>query len=204
MVVEKVLSTYPSDVYKGRCQWVTEDDIYIKYHDEGWGVPIYNDNKLLELLILEGAQAGLSWLTVLKKRECYRELYECFNPLLVANFCKKKKEELLADSRIIRNKLKIEASILNAQVFLEVQKEFGSFSNYIWKFTNNKIIQNKYTQHDELPSKTLLSDTISKELKGRGFKFVGSTIIYAFMQAIGMVNDHLTSCFRHDEVKDLS
>ncbi|WP_236869773.1 DNA-3-methyladenine glycosylase I [Candidatus Bandiella numerosa] len=202
--MEKVLSTYPSDVYKGRCQWVTEDDIYIKYHDEGWGVPIYNDNKLLELLILEGAQAGLSWLTVLKKRECYRELYECFNPLLVANFCKKKKEELLADSRIIRNKLKIEASILNAQVFLEVQKEFGSFSNYIWKFTNNKIIQNKYTQHDELPSKTLLSDTISKELKGRGFKFVGSTIIYAFMQAIGMVNDHLTSCFRHDEVKDLS
>lgn len=191
-------------MYKGRCQWVTEDDIYIKYHDEEWGVPIYNDNKLLELLILEGAQAGLSWLTVLKKRECYRELYECFNPLLVANFCKKKKEELLADSRIIRNKLKIEASILNAQVFLEVQKEFGSFSNYIWKFTNNKIIQNKYTQHDELPSKTLLSDIISKELKGRGFKFVGSTIIYAFMQAIGMVNDHLTSCFRYDEVKNLS
>ena len=200
--MEKILNTYTANVPKIRCKWLTEDDIYIKYHDEEWGVPIYNDNKLFEFLILEGAQAGLSWLTVLKKRESYRELYENFDPLLVANFCNQKKRELLNDARIIRNKLKIEASILNAQAFLEVQKEYGSFSNYIWKFTNNKIIQNKYEYHDELPSKTLLSDKISKELKGRGFKFVGSTIIYAFMQAIGMVNDHLTNCFRYDEVKN--
>lgn len=202
--MEKILNTYTANVPKIRCKWLTEDDIYIKYHDEEWGVPIYNDNKLFEFLILEGAQAGLSWLTVLKKREGYRELYENFDPLLVANFCDQKKRELLNDTRIIRNKLKIEASILNAQAFLELQKEYGSFSNYIWKFTNNKIIQNKYEYHDELPSKTLLSDKISKELRGRGFKFVGSTIIYAFMQAIGMVNDHLTNCFRYDEVKNLS
>ena len=200
--MEKILNTYTNNLPKIRCKWLTEDDIYIKYHDEEWGVPIYDDNKLFEFLILEGAQAGLSWLTVLKKRESYRELYENFNPLLVANFCDQKKRILLNDARIIRNKLKIEASILNAQAFLEVQKEFGSFSNYIWKFTNNKIIQNKYENHDELPSKTLLSDKISKELKERGFKFVGSTIIYAFMQAIGMINDHLTNCFRYDEVKN--
>jgi DNA-3-methyladenine glycosylase I len=200
--MEKILNTYTDNLTKIRCKWLTEDDIYIKYHDEEWGVPIYDDNKLFEFLILEGAQAGLSWLTVLKKRESYRELYENFDPLLVANFCDQKKRILLNDARIIRNKLKIEASILNAQAFLEVQKEFGSFSNYIWKFTNNKIIQNKYENHDELPSKTLLSDKISKELKERGFKFVGSTIIYAFMQAIGMINDHLTNCFRYDEVKN--
>ena len=188
---------------KQRCDWGTNDFIYIKYHDEEWGVPVYNDNKLFEFLILEGMQAGLSWLTVLKKRESYRKLYENFDPLIVSNFDDKKIGKLLTDSRIIRNRLKIKSSVLNAQKFLEIQKEFGSFSNYIWEFTDNKIIQNKYKQHNEVPSKTLLSDKISKELKVRGFKFVGSTIIYAFMQAIGMVNDHLTYCFRHDEVKSL-
>ena len=199
--MEKILNTNAADQpSKIRCKWLTKDDIYIKYHDEEWGVPIYDDNKLFEFLILEGAQAGLSWLTVLKKRESYRALYENFDPLLVANFSDLKKRELLNNVRIIRNKLKIEASILNAKAFLGIQKEYDSFSNYIWKFTNNKIIKNKYKYHSELPSQTLLSDKISKELKSRGFKFVGSTIIYAFMQAIGMVNDHLTDCFRYDEV----
>ena len=201
--MEKVLNNSVDNVSKIRCKWLINDSIYIRYHDEEWGVPIYNDNKLFEFLILEGVQAGLSWLTILKKRENYRELYKGFDPLSVASFSDRKMRELLSDSRIIRNKLKIEASVTNAQVFLILQKEFGSFSNYIWKFTNNKIIQNKYKRHDELPSKTLLSDKISRELKERGFKFVGSTIIYAFMQAIGMVNDHITDCFRYDEVKNL-
>ena len=201
--MEKVLNNNVGNISKIRCKWLTNDPIYIKYHDEEWGVPIYNDNKLFELLILEGVQAGLSWLTVLKKRENYRELYEGFDPLSIASFSDRKMRELLNDSRIIRNKLKIEASVKNAQAFLILQKEFGSFSNYIWRFTSNKIIQNKYKRYDELPSKTLLSDKISRELKERGFKFVGSTIIYAFMQAIGMVNDHITDCFRYDEVKNL-
>ena len=202
--MEKVLShNINNKDPKQRCAWGTNNSIYIKYHDEEWGVPIYNDNKLFEFLILEGMQAGLSWLTVLKKRESYRKLYENFDPLIVSNFDDKRIGELLTDSSIIRNRLKIKSSVINAQAFLEIQKEFGSFSNYIWEFTDNKIIQNKYKQHNEVPSKTLLSDKISKELKVRGFKFVGSTIIYAFMQAIGMANDHLTYCFRHDEVKSL-
>ncbi len=168
----------------------------IKYHDEEWGIPVHDDNKLFEFIVLEGAQAGLSWSTVLKKRENYRKAFEGFNPKIVAKFDNKIKK-LLENKGIIRNKLKIESAITNARAFLEVQKEFGSFNNYIWSFVNNKPVQNSFRTINDIPAKTELSDKISKDLKKRGFKFVGPTITYAFMQAIGMVNDHTTDCFRH-------
>jgi DNA-3-methyladenine glycosylase I len=177
-----------------RCHWATSE-LNIPYHDEEWGVPLHDDRALFELLILEGAQAGLSWDTVLKKRTRYREVFDKFDVKKVARYDKKKVRELLKDAGIIRNKLKIAATISNAQAFLKVQEEFGSFDKYIWQFVGSKPKQNAWKTHKNLPAKTSESDAMSKNLKKRGFRFVGSTICYAFMQATGMVNDHLVSCF---------
>ncbi len=185
---------------KTRCNWCLKDDLYIKYHDEEWGVPIHDDQKLFEFLLLEGVQAGLSWLTVLRKRENYRIAYDNFNPEIIATYDERKMNELIQNPGIIRNKLKIAASVNNAKCFLEVQKEFGSFDKYIWSFVDFKPIINHFQKVEELPATSTISDQLSKDLKSRGFKFVGSTIIYAHMQATGMVNDHLTSCFRHKEL----
>ena len=185
---------------KNRCSWCGNDPLYVKYHDEEWGVPVYDDDKLFEFLILETFQAGLSWITVLKKRENFRKAFDNFDYKKIANYNNDKFDELIQDAGIIRNKLKIKATITNAISFMEVQKEFGSFSNYIWKFTKGKPIVNKWRSLDEIPATTELSDTISKDLKKRGFKFVGPTVIYAHMQATGMVNDHLVDCFRYNKV----
>lgn len=186
---------------KTRCAWVSEDQIYKDYHDHEWGVPVYDDKKLFEFLILEGAQAGLSWLTVLKKREAYRKAFAGFDPQKVAAFTPQKIEELLLNPGIIRNRLKVQSAVTNAKCFLEVQKEFGSFSAYSWQFVGGKPLHNKRKTIKELPAKTDISDAWSKDLKKRGFKFVGSTILYAHMQAVGMVNDHTTDCFRYKEVQ---
>lgn len=186
---------------KKRCEWVNlKNDLYLKYHDDEWGVPVRDDRKLFEMLILEGAQAGLSWETVLKKRDNYRKVFDNFDPDKVAAYDEKKIEELLQNGGIIRNNLKIRSAIQNAKTFLEIQKEFGSFNTYIWSFANNNPIQNSFTSISELPAKTDLSDKISKDLKKRGMNFVGPTIIYAFLQAIGIVNDHIVSCYRNKEV----
>ncbi len=185
---------------KQRCGWCLNDELYIQYHDAEWGVPIHDDRILFEFLLLEGVQAGLSWLTVLRKRENYRLAYDGFDPKIVASYNDTKIHELLQNEGIIRNRLKIAASVNNAKRFLEVQKEFGSFDKYIWSFVNYKPIVNFHTTMDEIPTTTLLAEKISKDLKGRGFKFVGPTIIYAHMQATGMLNDHLVSCFRHGEL----
>jgi len=183
-----------------RCHWATSE-LNIPYHDEEWGVPLHDDRALFELLILEGAQAGLSWDTVLKKRPRYREVFDGFDVEKVARYDKKKVRELLKDAGIIRNKLKIAATISNARAFLKVQEEFGSFDKYIWQFVGGKPKQNAWKMHGRLPAKTAESDAMSKDLQKRGFRFVGSTICYAFMQATGMVNDHLVSCFRYAEVR---
>ncbi|MEQ3498555.1 DNA-3-methyladenine glycosylase I [Tenacibaculum sp. SSH1-16] len=185
---------------KKRCFWVSDDPLYIEYHDNEWGVPVYDDDKLFEFLILETFQAGLSWITVLKKRENFRKAFDNFDYKKIAKYSEDKYEELLQDNGIIRNKLKIKATITNAQAFMKVQEEFGAFSKYIWDFTNGKPIVNKFEKKEEVPATTALSDVISKDLKKRGFKFVGSTVIYAHMQATGMVNDHTTDCFRYHEV----
>ena len=185
---------------KTRCNWSTSDTIYIDYHDKEWGVPVHDDRLLFEFLILEGAQAGLSWITILRKRENYRKAFDNFDPVKVSKYSDKKVAKLLKNEGIIRNKLKINAAIQNAKSFLEVQKEYGSFNNYIWKFVDNKPKINHWTNLKEIPAKTLASDLMSKSLKKRGFKFVGSTICYAFMQAVGMVNDHTTDCFRYKEI----
>ncbi len=185
---------------KKRCFWVSDDPLYIEYHDNEWGVPVYDDDKLFEFLILETFQAGLSWITILKKRENFRKAFDNFDYKKIAKYSEGKYEELLQDAGIIRNKLKIKATITNAQLFMKVQEEFGSFSKYIWDFTNGKPITNKFEKKEEVPATTELSDAISKDLKKRGFKFVGSTVIYAHMQATGMVNDHTTDCFRYHEV----
>lgn len=182
---------------KNRCPWAGEDPTYIHYHDTEWGVPVYDDRKLFEFLILEGAQAGLSWITILKRREGYRKAFADFDPERVARFDKRKVESLLQNTGIIRNRLKVESAIKNAKAFLKVQEEFGSFSQYQWDFVNGKPIRNSWSNIKQLPASTKLSDTFSKDLKRRGFSFVGSTIIYAHMQAVGMVNDHLTTCFRY-------
>ena len=182
-----------------RCQW-SSNDLSIAYHDKEWGVPVHDDRTLFEFLTLEGAQAGLSWDTVLKKRERYRELFAGFDPKKVARYDRKKVRVLLKDPGIIRNRLKIESTISNAKAFLEVQKEFGTFDKYIWSFVNGKPIQNAWKTHAGLPASTQVSDAISKDLKNRGFRFVGSTICYAFMQAVGMVNDHATTCFRYRQL----
>lgn len=185
-----------------RCEWVPLDNpLYVKYHDEEWGVPVHNDRLLFEFLILEGMQAGLSWLTILRKRDNFRKTFDNFDPQKIARYEKKKIEALMQDSGIIRNRLKIEAAAANANAFLEVQAKHGSFDSFIWNFVNGKPIVNQWKNLKEIPAKTPLSDTISKELKKRGFKFVGSTIIYAHMQATGMVNDHTIDCFRYEELK---
>lgn len=183
-----------------RCNWGTDDPILIKYHDTEWGVPVHDDRKLFEFLILEGAQAGLSWLTILKRREGYRQAFADFDPEKVARFSPKKIEKLLLDPRIIRNKLKVNAAVTNARAFLEVQEEFGSFDQYSWQFVEGKQKVNRFRTVKQIPATSKASDRFSKDLKQRGFKFVGSTIMYAHMQAVGMVNDHVTSCFRYREV----
>jgi len=184
-----------------RCAWCGNDPLYQKYHDEEWGVPVHNDRLLFEFLILEGAQAGLSWITILKKRKNYKKAFDNFNAKIIAQYDARKVKELLNNEGIVRNRLKISAAIGNAKAFLEVKKEFGTFDKYIWQFVGGKPIINKFKSIKELPAKTEISDAMSKDLKKRGFKFVGSTICYAFMQAVGMVNDHETSCFRYEELK---
>lgn len=185
---------------KKRCQWVTDDPIYVKYHDEEWGVPVYDDRKLFEFIILEGAQAGLSWLTILKKRENFRRAFSQFDPVKVSKYNKTNIKKLLNDAGIIRNRLKIEATVQNAKAFLEIQKEFGTFASYSWKFVGDKPIVNRFKTVKDIPAATAESDAFSKDLKSRGFKFVGSTIMYAHMQATGMVNDHTIDCFRFRQV----
>ena len=181
---------------KTRCGWCLSSDLYKKYHDEEWGVPVYDDQKLFEFLILETFQAGLSWITILKKRENFRLTFDGFDYKKVANYTEDKIQELLQDSGIIRNQLKIRSAVSNAVAFMKVQKEFGSFSKYIWEFTGGKPISNNRKTLKEIPATTPLSDAISKDLKKRGFKFVGSTVVYAHMQATGMVNDHVEDCWK--------
>ena len=190
----------PTESRKYRCQWA-RNDLSIPYHDGEWGVPVHDDRLLFEFLILEGAQAGLSWDTVLKKRAHYRKVFSNFDPQKVARFKPDKVEKLLADPGIIRNRLKVESAISNARAFLKVQKEFGSFDAYLWAFVDGSPLRNKRRNLQEIPATTPLSDAISKDLKKRGFRFVGSTIVYAFMQAVGMVNDHEVTCFRYKQVK---
>src|SRR5690242_16922169 len=188
----------PTTDGKERCTWGPRGgDLMMSYHDTEWGVPVHDDQKQFEFLTLESAQAGLSWLVVLRKREAYRRAFAEFDPEKVARFTEKRVEKLIADSGIIRNRLKITAAITNAQRFLAVQEEFGTFDNYIWRFVDGRPIQNRLASMKELPATSKESDALSKDLKQRGFKFVGSTIIYAHMQAVGMVNDHLVNCFRH-------
>jgi DNA-3-methyladenine glycosylase I len=185
-----------------RCGWVKDGDIlYEKYHDEEWGVPVYKDKIIFEFLVLESAQAGLSWITVLKKRENYRKAFANFDPKKVSKFGKKEINKLLKNEGIIRNKLKVEATINNAKQFLLIQKEFGTFSKYIWSFAGGKPIQNKWKNIKELPAQTPESEALSKDLKKRGFKFLGPTICYAHMQATGMVNDHTLDCFRYKQIR---
>ena len=184
---------------KKRCHWVTNDPLYIAYHDEEWGVPVYDDATLFEFLVLETFQAGLSWITILKKRENFREAFDQFDYKKIVNYDDAKFQELINNAGIIRNKLKVKATISNADAYIKVQEEFGSFSKYIWAFTDGKPIKNAFEKREDVPATTPLSDKISKDLKKRGFKFVGSTVIYAFMQATGIVNDHTTDCFRYDE-----
>lgn len=187
-----------------RCGWCTSEELYIRYHDEEWGVPVHDDRKHFEFLVLESAQAGLSWLTVLKKRENYRRAYLNFEPELVAAFDAAKVEELLSDAGIIRNRMKIEASINNARKFLEIVREFGSFDAYIWGFVNGTPVTNGYSALGEVPATTPLSDAVAADFKKRGFKFLGSTVVYAHLQATGIVNDHLDQCFRKQECAALA
>ncbi len=183
-----------------RCAWVTDDPLYLEYHDQEWGVPVHDDHRLFEMLTLEGAQAGLSWLTILRKREGYRRLFEGFDPVVVARFTETDVERLLQDASIVRHRGKIESTINNAAAVLRLQEEFGSFDAYIWSFVNGEPIRNSWQKLSDLPAKTDNSDRMSKDLKKRGFRFVGSTTCYAFMQATGMVDDHTTDCFRfHSE-----
>jgi DNA-3-methyladenine glycosylase I len=185
---------------KIRCGWCGVDPLYVRYHDREWGVPVHNDKKLFEFLVLEGAQAGLSWITILRKREAYRKAFELFDPEVVARFDARRVRTLLDDPGIVRNRLKIESAIKNARAFLEVREEFGTFSAYQWRFVDGEPVVGRFRTLREIPARTPISDAFSKDLKRRGFSFVGSTIVYAHMQAIGMVNDHLVTCFRHREV----
>jgi DNA-3-methyladenine glycosylase I len=182
-----------------RCAWASGEQS-IRYHDEEWGVPVHEDRKLFEFLILEGAQAGLSWSTILNKRENYRRAFEGFDPRQIAEYDRRKIRQLLSDPGIVRNRLKIHASVENAKAFLRVQQEFGSFDRYVWQFVDGKPRRNKWKSTAQLPARTAESDRMSQDLKKRGFKFVGSTICYAFMQAVGMVNDHLVGCFRYPQL----
>lgn len=187
-----------------RCPWSGSQDFYVHYHDTEWGVPVHDDRTLFEFLVLEGAQAGLSWSTILKKRENYRKAFAGFDPAKVGRFGARDMTRLLGDPGIVRNRLKIESAIDNARAFLEVQEEHGSFDRWIWSFVGGRPVQNAFESMKQVPAKTPLSDTVSKELKKRGFRFVGSTIVYAHMQATGMVNDHLVSCFRWKECRRLA
>ena len=187
-----------------RCPWCERSDIERAYHDNEWGAPVFSDEKQFEFLVLESAQAGLSWLTVLRKRENYRRLYDGFDPEKVARYGEKKIRELMSDSGIIRNRKKIEASINNAARFLEIRDEFGSFSDYLWGFTGGAPVTNSWEKLSEIPASTELSVTVSRDLKKRGFRFMGPTIVYSHLQATGVVNDHLVSCFRYEEILGLS
>ena len=187
-----------------RCHWCSDDELYQQYHDKEWGRPVFDDHRLYEMLILEGAQAGLSWITVLKKRKHYQKVFHNFDPKKVASMSDEDLEGLLQDPGIIRNRLKVFGTRKNAKAFMLVQQEFGSFSDYLWGYVNNKPIINSFKSISEMPSKTPLSDQIAKDLKKRNFTFVGSTIIYAYMQAVGMVNDHQTDCFCYQESSNLS
>ena len=186
---------------RSRCGWCGDDELYVRYHDTEWGVPLKDDRALFEFLVLEGAQAGLAWITVLRRREGYRAAFDGFDPGKVARYSDAKVQHLLEDSRIIRNRLKVQSARRNAQAFLAVQEEWGSFSDYIWNFVDGQPVQNRWRSLAEIPASTPLSDTISKDLKKRGFNFVGTTIVYAHMQATGMVNDHVVTCFRHEECR---
>ena len=183
-----------------RCAWAGTDPLYADYHDTEWGVPVHDDQRLFEFVILEGAQAGLSWITILRKRDNYRAAFDQFNSEKIARYSAKKIERLLQDPGIVRNRLKVAAAVTNAQAFLKVQKEFGSFDRYQWQFVGGAPIQNGWKTHKQIPTSTPESDAMSKDLKKRGFKFAGSTICYAHMQACGMVNDHTVDCFRHREL----
>jgi len=187
-----------------RCDWsYSSSELYERYHDEEWGVPVHDDQKQFEFLTLESAQAGLSWSTVLNKREGYRKAFAAFDPMKVARFSEKKIIKLLENPRIIRNRLKVNAAVTNARAFLKVQEEFDGFDAYLWQFVDGRPLQNRWRRMKQVPATTKVSDSLSKDLKQRGFKFVGSTIIYAHMQAVGMVNDHLVGCFRHKECAKL-
>jgi len=186
-----------------RCGWCTADPLYLRYHDEEWGVPVHDDQRLFEMLVLEGAQAGLSWLTILKKRENYRKAFDRFGPAVVARYDDGKVDALLADPGIVRNRKKIEAAIRNARCVLRIQEEWGSFDKFIWSFVDGEPIQNIWASLTEVPSRSPASDRMAAELKRRGFQFVGTTICHAFMQAVGMVNDHEISCFRHRQIREI-
>ena len=189
-------------IEKKRCAWAEGTfQAYVDYHDLEWGVPVHNDKTHFEFLILEGAQAGLSWSTILNKREGYRQAFANFEVEAVAEFSQAEIEMLLQNPEIVRNKLKVNAAVINARCFLDVQKEFGSFDEYVWSFVNHRVIQNEWKTKEEVPASTAESDKLSKDLKKRGFKFVGSTIMYAYMQSMGMVNDHTTDCFRFEELR---
>jgi DNA-3-methyladenine glycosylase I len=189
---------------KSRCQWAGSDPLYIAYHDKEWGMPVYDDQKLFEFLILEGMQAGLSWITILRKRENYRMAFDNFDAVKISRYKSARIEKLMKNEGIIRNRLKIEAVIANARAYLQVQKEFGSFAQYIWGFVDNRPVINNFKTMKEVPPITETAVIMSKNLKKRGFKFVGPTICYAFMQAVGLVNDHTIDCFRHEEVQKLA
>ena len=183
-----------------RCSWCGSDELYVKYHDEEWGTPVHDDRRHFEFLVLESAQAGLSWITILRKRKNYKKAYDDFDVRKVSNYDQTKYNELIQNNGIVKNKAKISASINNAKCFLKIQEEFGSFDKYIWSFTNNRPVVNGWNSISELPARSELSDRVSSDLKARGFRFLGSIIIYAYLQATGLVNDHITKCFRHDTI----
>ena len=185
-----------------RCEWAGNQAVYIRYHDREWGVPVHNDRKLFEMLLLEGAQAGLSWITILNKRPGYRKAFDRFDPVKIAGYGPERVQELMGNAGIIRNRLKINAAITNAQAYLQLREEIGSLSDFLWQFVDGKPIVNSWKTQKEVPASTPVSEAMSKSLKKRGFKFVGPTICYAFMQAVGIVNDHTLSCFRHAEIVD--
>ena len=187
-----------------RCAWCGDDPLYVAYHDEDWGVPVYDDQLLFEMLTLEGAQAGLSWLTILRKRENYRKAFHNFDAYKISRYDQKEIDRLMQDAGVVRNRLKIESTIKNARGFLLLQEEFASFAGYLWRFVDGKPITNTWKDLSAIPPNTKISDQLSKDLKNRGFNFVGSTICYAFMQSIGMVNDHTTECFRYQEINQLT
>lgn len=196
-----MLTSYIIICMKKRCEWCLGDPLYVEYHDKDWGAPVHDDRLLFEMLILEGAQAGLSWLTILKKRENYRRAFDGFNITKIARYTQKDVRRLLADSGIVRNRLKISAAIENAKAAIKVKEQYGSLDKFLWKHVNGKPIRNSRRTMKDLPARTEESDMMSKDLKAHGFRFVGSTICYAFMQSVGMVNDHITSCFRYRQLK---